>query len=582
MKNSRYFPFERNKYFYGKILSVDDFESEQRYNNNKRRAINKMLHGTGVVCGLNVVKIDESFISIENGLALDNGGREILLEAPVMKKLSMFDGFDNDKNASDSSYVYLCVEYEEEEKELVHSIEGNLEGGNSNGKFNKYKESCRLYLDYYDPEEELSEADALYFQTLKLYENNGLIIKQVLPKYAKTGENCNLDIIIEKISLSADISLDFEIGLECLKYHNNEKIRISFDESKVKRSNKYVLSYKITAKDVVDTDGSCTIKPENFSLKIGKNDCKLNEKKTQELKIINNNISEKVIQAYFLKSMDDYVNSIRDKKIYLAKISLIKAGNTYVIDHVENNPFNQRVFNSVLLQGLKKTEKEEIENLKSLCLKSLKDKALISEKSQETCKELPLDIKSGVKKIEVISGKAGEVVFSKEITHGIGLGNVYISLGIDNNSKNEILFGDFNVFEEKMVLPAAKAYKDKGTMIIGIKLLQDIKNQSFNIRWMVYRDAKERTKDVPEITMSIKPDMCDINVLETIYLEAVSTGLSDNRCSWKVKEKFGGEIDSNGKYTAPSIPGIYEIVAKSIENPEIEASTFVIVREDEK
>ena len=42
MKNLNYFPFERNKYFYGKLLSVDDFETEQKYMNNKRRMGNRL------------------------------------------------------------------------------------------------------------------------------------------------------------------------------------------------------------------------------------------------------------------------------------------------------------------------------------------------------------------------------------------------------------------------------------------------------------------------------------------------------------------------------------------------------------
>lgn len=45
MKNLKYFPFERNRYFYGKLLSVDDFDAEQRYMNDKRRMLNRFLHG---------------------------------------------------------------------------------------------------------------------------------------------------------------------------------------------------------------------------------------------------------------------------------------------------------------------------------------------------------------------------------------------------------------------------------------------------------------------------------------------------------------------------------------------------------
>jgi len=51
MNNSNFFPLERNRYFYGKMLTARDFETEQRYFNNKRRLLNRTLYGAGVVCG---------------------------------------------------------------------------------------------------------------------------------------------------------------------------------------------------------------------------------------------------------------------------------------------------------------------------------------------------------------------------------------------------------------------------------------------------------------------------------------------------------------------------------------------------
>ena len=41
MNNSNFFPLERNRYFYGKMLTARDFETEQRYFNNKRRLLNR-------------------------------------------------------------------------------------------------------------------------------------------------------------------------------------------------------------------------------------------------------------------------------------------------------------------------------------------------------------------------------------------------------------------------------------------------------------------------------------------------------------------------------------------------------------
>jgi hypothetical protein len=49
--------FERNTYFYGKLMTVGDFQLEQSYFTEKRHIINRLIHGVGVVCGLEVSEI---------------------------------------------------------------------------------------------------------------------------------------------------------------------------------------------------------------------------------------------------------------------------------------------------------------------------------------------------------------------------------------------------------------------------------------------------------------------------------------------------------------------------------------------
>ncbi len=122
MKNLKSFPFERNRYFYGKLLSVDDFETEQKYFNDKRRTINRFLFGSGVVCGLNVVEVDDESISVEPGLALDFAGREIVIDEPVIKRIVELEGYD--RGGSDPGFYYLCLEYQEEAAELMHNVRG--------------------------------------------------------------------------------------------------------------------------------------------------------------------------------------------------------------------------------------------------------------------------------------------------------------------------------------------------------------------------------------------------------------------------------------------------------------------------
>ena len=49
-----YNEFRRLRYFHGMLLDDKDFQAEQQYHAGKRRLLNRMLHGSGVVCGLDI------------------------------------------------------------------------------------------------------------------------------------------------------------------------------------------------------------------------------------------------------------------------------------------------------------------------------------------------------------------------------------------------------------------------------------------------------------------------------------------------------------------------------------------------
>ena len=164
MKNLKYFPFARSRYFYGKLLTVDDFETEQKYMNDKRRLVNRFLHGSGVVCGMNVVRVDDRTISVEMGLALDFAGREIVVDAPVIRKLDMIDGYDD--TAGEDGYLYLCIEYAEQETEPVHSIAGAGARGTGEVEYNKFSEGYRIFFTSQEPEHE-GFTTANYYQDTK-------------------------------------------------------------------------------------------------------------------------------------------------------------------------------------------------------------------------------------------------------------------------------------------------------------------------------------------------------------------------------------------------------------------------------
>ena len=82
---------ERLRYFPRQLLTADDMRAEQEYFREKQRRHNRLLHGWGVVCGLEVVpdpKAGPLAVSVCPGYALGPFGDEIYVPEPVKLDLS--------------------------------------------------------------------------------------------------------------------------------------------------------------------------------------------------------------------------------------------------------------------------------------------------------------------------------------------------------------------------------------------------------------------------------------------------------------------------------------------------------------
>jgi len=72
--------FERNNYYFGKMLTVRDFTDEQKYLNEKRWLLNRYGLGWGVLCGLQVRPGGaKNKVIVDPGFALDRYGNEIMV-----------------------------------------------------------------------------------------------------------------------------------------------------------------------------------------------------------------------------------------------------------------------------------------------------------------------------------------------------------------------------------------------------------------------------------------------------------------------------------------------------------------------
>ena len=72
----------RNRFFHGKMMDVHHFELETEYGMGMRRLLNRLVTGSGVVCGLDVEAGDDGCsVEVTAGVAIDRWGREIVVPA---------------------------------------------------------------------------------------------------------------------------------------------------------------------------------------------------------------------------------------------------------------------------------------------------------------------------------------------------------------------------------------------------------------------------------------------------------------------------------------------------------------------
>lgn len=544
---------ERNRFFYGKLLTAEDFIAEQNYFNTKMRLLNSLLFGSGVIAGLNVIKTDERSVAIDSGIALDHAGREIIVPEPMIVKINELDGYDGFiRENADYTRAYLCIEYNETRTQPIHSIARNaLDDENDGPEYNRVTEGFSLYITAKAPEGNPCESEdrALVRKTVI---SDVIDVSIVFPRTVRAGEEFILETNIDKGNADKEIELEFDLKLEALTAADgSETAHIMYKSLTADPENEIIRTKLRSSLSFADKG---IIKIEN--VKAVCNKVRLSAAPVYASTDIVGDSGFAVINS--LKSR----NEERRFGICLARLELYVSPQYFILESVKSLPFSQII--------------PSVPELRAFQLRSEFVQTRCSGSVEKPIQPLVRPIvNSGYIGVEIPEkAKKGQIFRSAEIPHGLGTGTVFISAGFSD--------GGGIVFESSSVVNMDFGYgvsvnKDTGMFSVSVRLNRDHEKDTLNFCWL----ASRLTEKTVCRKLEIYPSVYYAGRYETVQFTVSHPdgGIWRNgELEWSVTPDGGGIITQSGSFTAFDKSGFYEIGVRCLSEPDLTASAFLVVK----
>ncbi len=591
MNNANYSPFERNRYFYGKLLTVRDFETEQRYYNGKRSLLNRLITGAGVVCGLGVTASDESTLMIGSGMALDYKGREIVLPETLFRKLQMLEGQETLKGRQDA---YLCLRYAEEDVEPVNAT--GAQTGDQR-QFDLTREGYRLYLTGEAPAyRELLEAAGRENVSV-LYQSDELTLVLSVPSSVCAGEEFQAQVLVVKNEKTPPVQFVLE-GENAFVESDNGRVRLQYRESREEKRYVYTVDFPLRCKSLSDVENQFFPEGCELNVELGSHHYKNYLTVDAGVYLCRNQTDRQALRRR-TDNLDRHTLG-EDIPLYLAKLELLWSAGGMFVSSVTNLPFQQTVSRESAGGGQGAGDLEVTTSVRSLEYWQKPDVKAVYQPSAGALhfdfgipspEQYDYAVAHGTVDIALPGGiRVNSRVYSEEIAHGLGSGAVDVRLSVEfvDNEKQEtaLLCGSSEVFKSralKMAPPwvetAAVVYPERGTMRIGLWLHDTVDGNLLRVHYFAQKPERDTSRILAQrrVSVSVTPEFSRLECRGKLQFQADVVGSEDKSVVWSIKESNGGEIDHNGLYQAPETPGTYEIVATARTDDTVTASAFVIV-----
>ena len=518
--NTDFFPLERNRYFYGKLLTVRDFEIEQKYTRNSSQLMRRLVYGAGVVCGLGVGASDDSTLLIESGMAIDYLGRMVTVEEPMLRKLQMIDGQETLKG---SESAYLCLEYQESNREPVNAV-GAASG--ESRQYNITREGSHLFLTSQEPDyRALLEASGKENVSV-LYSSDELSLVLAVPEAVCAGREFTAELLVVKNEKTPPIFFQLS-GDSGFVDSEDGRIHLEFRESPEETRRVYQVGFRMKARQMSDLQSPFLPSGGEIDLELGSHRYK-NYVEVGAKSFLCRDTYQLAARKRRMDNLEQRLKG-RDLPIYLAKLELLhSAGSTFIVS-VTNLPFAQRVTQETGSSddGGPRTVTTSVRSLEYWQKPDVKANyqpstgALHFDFGIPSPEQYDYAVSHGTVDLTLPGGmRVNRKIYSEEIPHGLGPGTVDVRLSIefaDHGSGDEtaLCFGNSEIFvksKEKNNIPwveaAAVVYPRRGTMRIGLWLHDMVEGNRLTVHYFAQKPERDTSRILAQrrIGLSITPE----------------------------------------------------------------------------
>ncbi len=589
MNSNPLFPFERNRYYAGKMLTSADFAAEQGYVNDKRRFLNNLMFGSGIVCGCNVYSLDDLSIFVESGLAIDRLGREIVVDTSVVKKLSAIPGFET----VEGNQLTLCLKYKEEQVHPVYSV--NRQDASGEYEYNRIQEGYELFLMDAEDAKNFFEMESEFLTRGMLYQDGDYEIQLILPATVCRNRYVKLQLKATKVS-SADAVFAFEGRLQTPSFLTSDgthELELSISNMRLMEGESISQEYWVYVQENMTTETSLILK--KGSMKIRGEEKQMDSDFTMKVLIsdvtprslVNRELGKVSLELQNLGNVQDF--------IALADISLLRTEGAYIIEHIEEK--NVKKYIETPAQNTARSEfLDFFRGTERLGGGQKQDMPLDFSVSHNMFSESGMKIATGTLEIPVGGkAKAGDVFYSGEVMHGLGAGAVYVEIGQEFMDEDRVkgantkstIFGNSSLFAQTgLQVPklekGVKVLNDKGSFIAAISFAEDTDCLMLSYRWVAVKfannDALELQESSDKQWIEAETPTAVLGTRESYYFGVRFHEMEKCSIGYEVSEEDGGQISVDGVYTAPNKEGVFEIKIYCIDRPFICTYAYAIVK----